>query len=59
MTTWIYQGTKQARGDGRRPQGRLVGLRCATPDPDGLMSAGGINPISPHCSMRYSAEIDL
>jgi hypothetical protein len=30
MTTRIYQGTNQARGDGRRLQCRLVGLRCAT-----------------------------
>jgi hypothetical protein len=35
MTTRIYQGTNQAHGDGRRLQCRLVGLRCATPDPDG------------------------
>jgi hypothetical protein len=33
MTTRIYQGTNQARGDSRRLQCRLVGLRCATPDP--------------------------
>ena len=33
MTTRIYQGANQARGDGRRLQCRLVGLRCATPDP--------------------------
>ena len=59
MTTRIYQGTNQARGDGRRLQGRLVGLRCATPDPDGVDAGGGIDPVSPHCSMRYSAEIDL
>jgi hypothetical protein len=42
MTTRIYQ----ARGDGRRLQCRLVGLRCATPDPDGVDIGGAIAPKS-------------
>ena len=36
-----------------------IGVTCAAPDQTGVHVGGGIDPVSPHCSMCYSAEVDL
>jgi hypothetical protein len=36
-----------------------IGLTCVTRDQMGVDVGGGIDPIPPHCSMSYSAEINL
>jgi hypothetical protein len=59
MTTRIYNGTNRRvvmTGGGSADQ---IGLTCATPDPDGVDVGGGIDPVSPHCSISYGDDIGL
>jgi hypothetical protein len=60
MITRIYQGTNQRVGDG--PPTAVPGpdrADIATRDQMGVDVGGGIDPVSPHCSVSYSAEINL
>jgi hypothetical protein len=36
-----------------------IGLTCVTRDQMGVDVGGGIDPVSPHCSISYGAEINL
>jgi hypothetical protein len=59
INTRIYEGTNQTRGDGHRLQCRPPGADTAAADQMGVDVGGGTDPVSPHCSMCYSAEVDL
>ena len=62
MITRIYEGANQIQrvviAQPAAVPGQ-IGLTYATRDQIGVDVGGGIDPIPPHCSMSYSAEINL
>ncbi len=62
MITRIYEGTNQIQRvviSHSAAVPRQIGLTYATRDQMGVDVGGGTDPVSPHCSMCYSAEVDL
>jgi hypothetical protein len=62
MITWTCEGSNQAQRMVMARQLQFparIGLTCVTRDRMGVDVGGATDPVSPHCSISYGADIDL